>query len=79
MCIPHHSDGRFYPSLIFRWLAIPWIQSELDKWVLHRNRTRPRYDKKKVLPNGIPLVIRDKPEKFDAMDFKVGANFFRSL
>ena len=59
-------------SLIFRWLAIPWIQSELDKWVLHRNRTRPRYDSKKILPNGIPLVIRDKPEKFDAMDFKVG-------
>jgi len=26
---------------------------------------------KKILPNGIPLVIRDKPEKFDAIDFKV--------
>jgi len=58
-------------NLVFRWLAIPWIQSELDKWVLHRNRTCPRYDPKKVLPHGIPLVIRDKPEKFDAMDFKV--------
>jgi len=34
-------------NLVFRWLAIPWIQSELDKWVLHRNRTRPRYDSKK--------------------------------
>jgi len=29
-------------------------------------------DPKKVLPQGIPLVIWDKPEKFDAMNFKVG-------
>jgi len=28
---------------------------------------------KKVLPHGTPLVIRDKPENFDEMEFKVGA------
>jgi hypothetical protein len=28
-------------------MANPWIQSELDKRVLHHNRTSPRYDPKK--------------------------------
>ena len=41
-------------------------------------KTRPRYDSKKILPNGIPVVIQDKPEKFDAMDFKVGTIILHS-
>jgi hypothetical protein len=61
----------FFFSLVFRWLAIPWLQSELDKWVTIRNRTLPRADTKKVLPHGIPELMREKPEQFGALDFKV--------
>ena len=61
----------FFISLVFCWLAIPWLQSELDKWVTIRNRTRPRSDTKKVLPHGIPELMREKPEQFGAIDFKV--------
>ena len=58
-------------SLVFRWLAILWLQSELDKWVIVRNRTLPRANTKKVLPHGIPELMREKPEQFGALDFKV--------
>jgi hypothetical protein len=51
-------------SLIFRWLAIPWIQAELDPWVLQRNRTAPRADKNKILPHGIPEIIREQPQLY---------------
>ncbi|EDR02202.1 uncharacterized protein LACBIDRAFT_332541 [Laccaria bicolor S238N-H82] len=58
-------------SLVFRWLAIPWLQSELDKWVIVRNRTPPRANTKKVLPHGIPELMREKPEQFGALNFKI--------
>ena len=65
-----------FNSLVFRWIAVPWIQSELDKWVIIRNCTAPRSDPKKVLPHGIPELIREKPHKYGALDFKV-SRFFR--
>ena len=58
-------------SLIFQWLAIPWLQSELDGWIALRNRTAPQSDKRKVLPHGIPEMIRQKPENYNVLDFKV--------
>lgn len=58
-------------SLVFRWLAIPWIQAEIDDWMIHRNRSKPRADKHKILPHGIPDIIRAKPEHFGSYDFKV--------
>jgi hypothetical protein len=61
----------FFFSLVFRWLAIPWIQTQLDQWVQMRNLTAPRSNRKKILPHGIPAIIRQKPEKFGSMDFKV--------
>lgn len=69
----------FFFSLVFRWLAIPWIQTQLDHWVQMRNLTAPRSDRKKVLPHGIPAIIHQKPEKFESMDFKVVAAFYQSL
>ncbi|KAF8871142.1 hypothetical protein BD779DRAFT_1405737, partial [Infundibulicybe gibba] len=51
--------------LVFRWLAIPWIQSELDKWVSVQNRSAVRG--KETLLHGIPELIRHKPEKFGAI------------
>ncbi|KAH9476801.1 hypothetical protein JR316_0010716 [Psilocybe cubensis] len=58
-------------NLVFRWIAIPWLQNELDKWANTKNRTAPRSDRKKILPLGAPLLIRTKPEKFNALDFKI--------
>jgi hypothetical protein len=57
--------------LVFRWLAIPWIQAEIDDWMDHRNRSKPRADKNKILPHGIPDIIRAKPERYGSFDFKV--------
>lgn len=62
-------------SLVFRWIAIPWLQDEIDKWVLTRNRTAPRADNKKILPHGPPELIRSKPEHYGAVDFKVMNEF----
>jgi hypothetical protein len=60
-----------YHSLVFRWLAIPWIQAELDSWVIQRNQTAPRHDKNKILPHGIPELIRLHPERYGYLDFRV--------
>jgi len=58
-------------NLVFRWLAIPWIQAEIDQWVLHRNLNAPRAYKHKILPHGIPNLIRTKPHVYGSFDFKV--------
>jgi hypothetical protein len=67
----YYNVDNVLENLVFRWLAIPWLQSELDKWVTIRNRTLPRADTKKVLPHGIPELMREKPEQFGALDFKI--------
>jgi len=57
--------------LVFRWLAIPWLQAELDSWA-HRFNTSPRRaDKNKILPQGIPDIIFTKPQTYGHEDFKV--------
>ena len=71
------SDRSMRHSLVFRWLAIPWIQSELNAWVALRNQTAPRADCKKILPHGIPELMQQKPEKFGVMDFKVWCSFIK--
>ncbi|KAJ7303717.1 hypothetical protein DFH08DRAFT_918758 [Mycena albidolilacea] len=48
-------------KLVFRWLAIPWLQAELDAWVRRYNSTPRRRDKNKILPQGIPDLIVAKP------------------
>ena len=58
-------------SLLFRWLAFPWLQAEINEWVHFKNRTAPRADKNKVLPCGIPSLIRAKPHQYGGLDFKV--------
>lgn len=59
--------------LIFRWLAIPWIQKELDAYKFRVNTSARRADRKKVLPSGIPDVIFENPGKYDAVEFMVRA------
>ena len=64
--------GSFTTSrYLFRWLAIPWLQAEIDSWVRFKNRTAPRAVRGKVLPHGIPAVIRAHPTHFGSLDFKV--------
>ena len=57
--------------LLFRWLAIPWLQRELDAWVYQRNMTARRANRHKILPHGIPELIRQQPHRYDSIDFKV--------
>ncbi|KAH9009812.1 hypothetical protein EDB84DRAFT_1545636 [Lactarius hengduanensis] len=57
--------------LIFRFVFIPFIQKEVDAWVHQRNWTKRRADRKKVLPNGIPMLILQKPHRWNAADYKI--------
>lgn len=57
--------------LVFRWLAIPWLQKEVDSYVRIHNTTRRRASRHSVLSNGIPDAMFYNPETVDALDFKV--------
>jgi hypothetical protein len=57
--------------LVFRWLAIPWLQRDADSYVHCHNTSRRRANRNKILPNGIPDVIFEHPESVNALDFKV--------
>ncbi|KAJ7769107.1 hypothetical protein DFH07DRAFT_866763 [Mycena maculata] len=63
--------GNPLENLVFRWLAIPFVQIQLDIWVNHHNKTKPRRDKHKVLPHGIPELLRTKPNFYGLVDFKI--------
>ncbi|KAG9124225.1 hypothetical protein FRC07_012343 [Ceratobasidium sp. 392] len=58
-------------ALLFRWLAIPWVQSELDAIRNMLNNFRKRSDKNKILPQGRPSTIFEAPELSGSKDFKV--------
>ncbi|KAJ7718872.1 hypothetical protein DFH07DRAFT_872378 [Mycena maculata] len=58
-------------KLVFRWLAIPWLQAELDAWRARYNSTPRRQDKNKILPQGIPDLIVAKPHLYGTEDYKV--------
>ncbi|KAG2080493.1 hypothetical protein BD769DRAFT_1684951 [Suillus cothurnatus] len=57
--------------MVFRWVFIPWLQCELDRYQDRVNNTAKRCDRNKILPHGMPNLIYDSPEDFGAMDFKV--------
>ncbi|KAJ7150864.1 hypothetical protein C8R43DRAFT_951294 [Mycena crocata] len=63
--------GNPLEKLVFRWLAVPWLQAELDAWVKGHNSSPRRSDKHKILPHGIPDLIVSKPERFGTKDYKV--------
>ncbi|KAF7326235.1 hypothetical protein MKEN_00476200 [Mycena kentingensis (nom. inval.)] len=58
-------------SLLFRWLFIPYLQKELDKWTARQNNTMRRAHKHRVLPHGIPTEIHNNPERWDGLNFGV--------
>ena len=58
--------------LIFLWLAVPWLQAELDSFRDTFNNSKRRSDKHKIIPQGrAPDYIRKYPEQFDTRDYKV--------
>ncbi|KAG1778332.1 hypothetical protein EV702DRAFT_1179015 [Suillus placidus] len=57
--------------LIFRWVFIPWLQRELDGYKDRINNTAKRRDRNKVLPHGVPNLIYNSAEDFEALDFKI--------
>ena len=48
--------------LVFRWLAIPWLQKAADPYVYDHNTSRRRANRHKVLPNEVPDVMFENPE-----------------
>ena len=58
-------------SLVFRWIAIPWLQIEIENWVQIHNSSKRRANRNKLLPDGIPDLIHAKPERFGAKNFQV--------
>jgi hypothetical protein len=58
--------------MIFRWLAVPWMQRELDSYTTMFNTTKKRRDKNKLLPQGArPEDMFLQPEMVNVRDFKV--------
>ncbi|KAH9035212.1 hypothetical protein EDB85DRAFT_1889437 [Lactarius pseudohatsudake] len=49
----------------------PTHNREVDTWVHQRNWTKRRSDRKRVLPNGIPMIILQKLHKWKAADYKI--------
>ncbi|KAG2151646.1 uncharacterized protein EDB93DRAFT_1083174, partial [Suillus bovinus] len=64
---------KFIPLILhgFHWVFIPWLQQELDVYHNCVNNTAKRHDCNKVLPHGVPSLIYDYPQDFNALDFKV--------
>ncbi|KAF8874732.1 hypothetical protein CPB85DRAFT_1444248 [Mucidula mucida] len=62
---------RYLLVLVFRWLSIPWLQAELDKWRTSFNSRRRRHSKHKVLPQEIPDLVHWKPGRYGYKDFTV--------
>ncbi|KZT53393.1 hypothetical protein CALCODRAFT_440209, partial [Calocera cornea HHB12733] len=58
-------------SLVFYWLFIPYLQSELDCWVHSVNYSSKRHDKNKILPQGRPQLIFEHATRFGTLDFGV--------
>ncbi|KAJ7611100.1 hypothetical protein DFH06DRAFT_1308571 [Mycena polygramma] len=60
--------------LVFRWVFIPWLQTELDRYVDRINNTAKRADRNKILPHGVPNDICEHPADYGVLDFKIKVN-----
>ncbi|GJE88520.1 hypothetical protein PsYK624_046030 [Phanerochaete sordida] len=66
-----YDPGNTLQRLVFRFLAIPFLQRELDSYVYRHNTSARRANKHKSLPHGIPDRIFEHPEKFGGKDYKI--------
>ncbi|KAK2463877.1 hypothetical protein APHAL10511_004049 [Amanita phalloides] len=69
-----YSPSNALENLVFRWLAVPWLQAEIDKWVQQHNSSTRRANKNKILPHGIPDLIHAKPERFNSKNLQVNVS-----
>ncbi|THH04666.1 hypothetical protein EW146_g10119 [Bondarzewia mesenterica] len=70
------NSGLYNPDdplerMVFHHIFILWLQKELDKFRLHFNNSKPRYDRNKVLPHERPDNIFECLEDFGTVDFSV--------
>ncbi|PBK68632.1 hypothetical protein ARMSODRAFT_887685, partial [Armillaria solidipes] len=65
------SPGNPLEVLIFRYIFIPFLQSELDDYVYMVNRRIKRRDKKRVRPHGVPLHIEQRPQFYGSRSYAV--------
>ncbi|KZT56061.1 hypothetical protein CALCODRAFT_413280, partial [Calocera cornea HHB12733] len=70
------NEGWYDPDqplhlLVFYWLFIPYLQSEIDCWVHSLNYSSKRRDKNKILPQGRPQLIFEHATRFGTLDFGV--------
>ncbi|THU88382.1 hypothetical protein K435DRAFT_821695 [Dendrothele bispora CBS 962.96] len=49
---------------VFKWVAIPWFQSELDAYAKLHNSTKRRAQRNKILPHGPPDDIEEHPHRY---------------
>ncbi|KAF8149133.1 hypothetical protein B0H34DRAFT_758164 [Crassisporium funariophilum] len=56
---------------VFRWIFIPFLQTELNAWKDLVNNTKKRADRNKVLPHGVPNDIHFFPTRYGCLDFKI--------
>ncbi|KAG2343760.1 hypothetical protein BDR05DRAFT_975793 [Suillus weaverae] len=66
-----YDAGNTLQIMIFCWIFIPWLQTELNAYKDRVNNTAKHRDRNKVLPHGIPELIYNSLEDFGAPDFKV--------
>ena len=71
LCLIAVTKNNELTSLTFRFVFIPWLQSELDAYCDRVNITAKRLDRNKILPHGVPAQMFEHPEDYAALDFKV--------
>ena len=69
-------QSNLQTNFIFRWVFIPFLQSELDARCNRVNNSHKRADRNKILPHGVPNDIYEHPEHFGCLDFKVNQHYF---
>ncbi|KZT61001.1 hypothetical protein CALCODRAFT_428374, partial [Calocera cornea HHB12733] len=62
-------EGWYDPSepmelMLFRWLAVPMIQADLDRFARIHSASRPRQDHHKAMPAELPLELLGRPEEY---------------
>ncbi|KZO89549.1 hypothetical protein CALVIDRAFT_569823 [Calocera viscosa TUFC12733] len=58
--------------LLFRWLAIPMLQEDLNRFARIHNHSKPRRDNKKSMPAEIPNVLMEQPDEYGPFcDYKI--------
>ncbi|TEB37828.1 hypothetical protein FA13DRAFT_1785715 [Coprinellus micaceus] len=67
----HYDLSNPIQVLLFRCLAIPWLQGELDRYRQRVNNFKPRKNVHKLTPHGRRQDLHFRPQDFGARDFKV--------